>query len=41
MSRIGGGARFRGNGGERGLGIVGEEDGLEDCLDGVELEIDF
>ena len=41
MSRIGGCTRFRGNGGERGLGIVGEEDRLGGCLDGVGLEIDF
>ena len=31
MGRIGGCACFRGNGGERGLGIVGEEDGLGNC----------
>ena len=41
MSRIGGCTRFRGNGGERGLGIVGKEDRLGGCLDGVGLEIDF
>lgn len=41
MSRVGGCAWFRGNGGERGLGIAGDEDGLGGCLDGVELEIDF
>lgn len=41
MSRIGGCARFRGNGGERGLGIMGEEDRLGGWLDGVGPEIDF